>query len=92
MKKLGLFCAVVMSIFTFAGCNQPETSNISEEDYVLFPALNGDKYGYIDTSGNIVINPQFDFAEAFSEGTAKVEIEERWAYIDKSGKIVYSEE
>ena len=30
------------------------------------------KYGFIDKSGKMVIEPQFDDAEPFSEGLAKV--------------------
>ncbi|HOF12828.1 MAG TPA: WG repeat-containing protein, partial [Spirochaetota bacterium] len=47
------------------------------------------KYGYIDKSGKIVINPQFEKAYDFSkEGLAAVKINQKWGYIDKSGKIV----
>ena len=34
----------------------------------------GDKEGFIDTKGNIVINPQFDDTGWFSEGLARVRI------------------
>jgi len=30
------------------------------------------KYGFIDKSGKVVIEPQFDEVRAFSEGLAKV--------------------
>lgn len=32
----------------------------------------GEKYGYIDKTGTIVIDTQFDTADPFSEGLAKV--------------------
>ncbi|MEH1790955.1 MAG: WG repeat-containing protein [Nostoc sp.] len=36
-----------------------------------------------------VINPQFDDASRkFSEGLIAVELEKKWGYIDKAGKIV----
>ena len=35
-----------------------------------------------------VIKPQFDYADAFSEGLARVEIGERWGYINKEGQYV----
>src|ERR1035441_6646417 len=50
--------------------------------------------GFVATSktGQIVINPQFDGADAFSEGLAAVRIGDdktgKWGYIDKAGKYV----
>jgi hypothetical protein len=46
------------------------------------------KDGYIDTTGKSVIDPQFQFAGAFSEGLARVMIDGKYGYIDKSGKVV----
>ena len=47
-----------------------------------------DKFGYIDTSGNMVIAPQFDKAGDFSEGMAPALQDDKWGYIDTSGKWV----
>ncbi len=61
------------------------------------------KYGYIDETGKMVINPMFESAEDFSEGVAGVCIgngcyfsppsetpkeEGKWGYIDKTGAMV----
>ena len=46
------------------------------------------KYGFIDKSGKVVIEPQFDSASNFSEGFACVEKDGKWGFIDKSGKVV----
>ncbi len=50
------------------------------------------KWGFIDKEGAIVIKPQFDSVEDFSEGLAAVRIgnEEtgKWGYINKKGDIV----
>jgi len=60
------------------------------------------KYGYVDESGRLVINPTFEEAEPFHEGLAAVcsgkgcyysypkkeGAEAKWGYIDKSGKAV----
>ena len=46
------------------------------------------KYGFIDKSGKVVIEPQFDDAEDFSEGLAQVGKDGKWGFIDKSGKVV----
>jgi hypothetical protein len=60
------------------------------------------KYGFIDESGKVVINPTFEDANKFSEGMAAVcvgrgcytnnaqkhEGEAKWGFIDTSGKMV----
>jgi len=46
------------------------------------------KYGYIDKTGTFVIAPKFDWAFEFSEGLARVEINNKWGFIDKSGQFV----
>ncbi|MGQ9896475.1 MAG: WG repeat-containing protein, partial [Acidobacteriota bacterium] len=44
--------------------------------------------GYIDNTGNMVIPPQFEDAEDFSEGLAAVKIGNLYGYIDRTGKLV----
>jgi hypothetical protein len=45
------------------------------------------KYTYIDAAGH-VLSRRFDYARRFSEGVAPVQIDTRWAYIDKTGNLV----
>lgn len=45
-------------------------------------------YKYIPGMEFVVIQPQFDAAESFSEGMAQVKIGNKWGYIDKTGKLV----
>ncbi len=49
----------------------------------------GKKWGYIDTKGKFVINPQFDEVYDFNNGLAKVKLGEKTGYINKEGKYVY---
>ena len=51
------------------------------------------KVGYMDKTGEIVIKPQFDRAEPFSEGFAAVAIgdndgEQKWGYVNIEGHLV----
>lgn len=48
------------------------------------------KYGFVNTSGEVIIPLQFDFAasEGFSEGLAEVRISDKDGFINKSGEIV----
>jgi hypothetical protein len=52
------------------------------------------KWGYIDSKGTFVINPQFDDADPFQNGLAKVELgkgdQAKIAYIDKTCKFVWN--
>ncbi len=54
----------------------------------LFRIKENGKYGYIDHSGNVVITPQFEEANHFSEGIAMVKTRNKWGYIDKNGQYV----
>ena len=43
-----------------------------------------DKYGYINSEGQVVIKQQYDDAgTGFSEGLVHVKIGEKWGYISK---------
>ena len=46
------------------------------------------KYGYIDTTGKVVIDFQFQYATNFENGRAKFEMKNLWGAIDKTGKII----
>jgi hypothetical protein len=48
----------------------------------------GDKYGYVDIRGALVIPPKFDEPGEFSESLAPVNIGGKWGAIDKAGQII----
>ncbi len=66
----------------------------SQETLHLYPIVDGDKLGFIDSSGQERIHPQLQgyacsFRTAqFSQGLAAVDVDEKLAYIDETGKIV----
>jgi hypothetical protein len=67
--------------------NLEQVSDFGFADGVA-PAAAGGKWGYIDTVGKWVIDPQFESAEDFSDGLAAVKVGGRWGYIDRKGKFV----
>jgi hypothetical protein len=55
---------------------------------LVVPYMKG-AYGFINKTGKIVIPPQFIFADAYSDGLARVNVgSSGWGYIDKKGSIV----
>ena len=53
------------------------------------PVKIGEKWGYIDTTGALVIEPRFEYAsEFFTDGRASVVIGRRWGYVDTTGAVV----
>ena len=50
------------------------------------------KWGYIDKSGKLVIDYQFEDAWVFSDGLAPVRVAGKWGYVNVSGKVVIEAE
>jgi WG containing repeat len=75
-----LFWSVVfLQFFAVAQENQPR----------LRPIQKDGKWGFIDKTGKVVIEPQFYWVEEFSEDLASFEIEDgKHGYIDETGKVV----
>jgi hypothetical protein len=73
-------------LLLFSVCLDCTSQHISR--LPLFRIVEGDKYGFIDRSGKVVIPPVFRNAGNFSEGLAPVRLHGLWGYIDVSGKFV----
>ncbi|MBP1673035.1 MAG: hypothetical protein H6Q25_850 [Bacteroidetes bacterium] len=58
-----------------------------KEDLAIFVTKDM-KFGYVDKTGKVIINAQFDQASYFCEGLAAVKIKDKCGFIDKKGKIV----
>ncbi|MGH9956809.1 MAG: WG repeat-containing protein, partial [Pyrinomonadaceae bacterium] len=54
----------------------------------LFRIFKDKKFGFIDRSGKVVIEPKFDWVEDFSEGLALVDLNRTKEFIDETGKVV----
>jgi hypothetical protein len=54
----------------------------------LEPQKEGDKFGFVDSSGVFKIAPSFDAALPFSGGFAAVRIGLKWGFVNKKGRLV----
>lgn len=77
---LFLICLTIL-FASFVGAQGKQSSN-------LLLIRVDKKAGFIDRSGKVLIEPQFEDAQDFSEGIAPVKVNEKWGFIDELGKIV----
>jgi hypothetical protein len=73
---VALLCLATVLSLTLIGCSQraPSTNVASSTDSTpaLLPVKVSGKWGYVNGTGQLVINPQFDYATEFREGRAGV--------------------
>jgi hypothetical protein len=53
----------------------------------LYPVDVGGRWGFVNKSGETMVNPQFERAKPFSEGLAGVRTGGRWGFIGENGKF-----
>ena len=84
-----VFVLVLAVLLTF-GCQKKDDSIQSSQTEK--PSASQTPPAVTEQTGKFVINPQFNFANDFSEGLAAVRIGDdktgKWGYIDKQGKMV----
>lgn len=73
-------CATAVLI----SCGSPANST---DNSGLFPVKQNGKCGYIDKLGKLIVTPQFQFCDNFSEGFARIVIGGKSGFIDTTGKI-----
>lgn len=66
---------------------RPKADAAEAEETKLYPFSIGSRYGYMDDTGKVVIEPEYEGAEPFSEGLAAVQSDGLWGYIDASGSF-----
>lgn len=54
----------------------------------LIAVCQNDKWGYVNTSGQVIIQPSYDEARSFSNGLAAVRKGESWGFINKANEVV----
>ena len=96
MKRTLFISILIVFIISLVGCNNQtptkEQSVKSIKEVLLLPVVQNGKWGFIDKTGKIVINPQFDEVDYFGfiEGLCGVKIGDKRGFIDKTGKYVWN--
>lgn len=89
-KKVQTIALIIslISLFALSGCSvvdglKGDNKNAPE---TLHPVLLNGKWGYINSTGNMVIEPNYDEAREFSDGLAAVRIGTNWGYVSEESK------
>jgi hypothetical protein len=89
MNRLLLFFSLVTSYLLLTSCQPAETAQQPSTSPAPWPSPQlPSKFGFIDRTGQRVIQPEFEDADSFSEGLAFVKQGKRVGYIDRKGKFV----
>ena len=91
--KLFIFCALCAALLICNACEDPVSQNYYEDTTKLWPAGDsiGEKYGYINEKGEMVMQPQFASANFFCNGVAKVRtLDYHIQFINKKGEVVFT--
>jgi hypothetical protein len=87
-SRLLLLVVVLMGGLSFWSCSKSSKPKKPLEG--LYIIAGAGKFGFIDKSGKVVIQPQFQFAFPFSEGLAQIRLNDgtsiKVGFIDKTGK------
>ena len=98
LKRIPLWIGSCFLFLLFFGTCQSDPGQVEEKDAsergsITLPPPEEDfdaspfKWGFMDTSGELVIEDDYDEARSFSEGMAVVRIKGRWGFIDRQGKV-----
>ncbi|MBI4429048.1 MAG: WG repeat-containing protein [Ignavibacteriales bacterium] len=66
----------------------PDDATLEALESTLRPITRGGKTGYANRAEKMVVEPQFDWADEFSEGLAAVRVDGKFGFIDMKGNRV----
>lgn len=78
--------ALLLFLVSFPSCTNPNRPACSSDN--LLPFREKDKWGFINTSGQVCISAKFDHADYFHDGLAEVQINGKYGVIDSIGNFV----
>ena len=86
--------AVILVILLFSAYSLVTlAAPLPQNETRLFPySADGQSYGFVDTTGEWAIEPEFEFAGDFVDGLAVVAQDGKYGYIDSTGAVVIEPE
>ena len=66
----------------------PEETTRQKGNNELYLLKVGNKWGYVNNAGYVVIEPRFQYAFVFEGSSARVRINSKWGMIDKTGRFI----
>lgn len=79
-----LLCVLILSMVI----GPPDSVKAVDDSETLDRVRIGDKWGFADSTGKMVIDPIFDFTWGFSEELAAVKVGDKKGYINREGEII----
>lgn len=77
--------------FAQKGKSKPKTSKYDYQG-AYFQGLakikSNHKWGFVDTTGNVVVPPKYDEVSNFVDGLAKVRVGRKWGLVDTKGTVI----
>jgi len=58
------------------------------DDAGMKAVLKGDRWGWVDRAGVVLIEPRYRFVGDFHDGLARVQDGDAWGYVDRCGRLV----
>ena len=69
-------------------CTATLVSSWNFKDGLAQLVFSDSRFGFMDTTGRVVIGPLPGKADGYSEGLAAFKQDDRWGYLDRTGKVV----
>lgn len=85
---IGILLILIAAACGMDGSSDSQSRDLAEEAYLSEYEGPREKWGFLDTRGQVAIEPRYDQVSAFTEGLAAANLRGKWGYIDRAGDVV----
>jgi hypothetical protein len=69
----------------------PQFEEVEEfDENGIAAAIRRGRRGFIDKGGQVVGPFRYDYWPSFSAGLVRLQVDEKWGYVDPDGKVIWS--